>query len=83
MKTDKVVSFDILRFKFFITDYKSKTFLPQFIKNQKNCIFSDKSTTKKPQDVFTQKERPNLTILNPDTEKGFIQFCFFDLPYDK
>jgi len=28
MKTDKVVSFDILRFKIFITDYKSKTFLP-------------------------------------------------------
>ncbi len=70
MKTDKVVSFDKLRFTIFILGYKSGTSLPQFIKKQKIYNLSDKRRTKKTQDVFTQKERSNLTILTPETEKG-------------
>ncbi len=70
MKTDKVVSFDKLRFKIFRLGYKSGTGLPQFIKNEQNYNLCDKRTTKKPQDVFTQKEMSNLTILTPKTEKG-------------
>ena len=71
MKTDKVVSFDKLRFKIFSLGCKSGKVLPQFIKNQQNYNLSDKRTTKKPQDVFTQKERSNLIILTPKIEKGF------------
>ncbi len=71
MKTDKVVSFDKLWFKIFSLGYKSGTGLPQFIKNEQNYNFCDKRTTKKPQDVFTQKETSYLTILTPKTEKGF------------
>ena len=71
MKTDKVVSFDKLRFKIFSLGYKSGTGLPQFIKNEQNYNLCDKRTTKKSQDVFTQKQRSSLTILTPKTEKDF------------
>ena len=56
MKTDKVVSFDKLRFKIFSLGYKSGTGLQQFIKNEQNYNLCDKRTTKKPQDVLLRKK---------------------------